>query len=133
MTQDPVKKSDELDRRLEEAGIEKVIENVYVSAKRYHLTIFAILLAFDLVLSSFLCVIAWQNRHIANTAKAAGALARITCIADNQAKSEETKLWNYILSFPPNPNLSQAEQARIEAQINEFRKFLSTQLAAQEC
>lgn len=132
MSNDPVARSDELDARLADAP---VIQTLLRLGKSNQSLVRIALgsVAFDIVLSVVIGLLAIQANDVAGTATAAVAQGRVNCLASNEARSTDRHLWNYILSFPPPSDETAAARAERIQNVAKFRAYLDAKLGPRDC
>lgn len=89
----------------------------------------AVVVGFELALGIVLTVVAWETLQVANTAQEAARSQRSQCLATNEARAAQVRLWDYILDTPPSTPRT-PEQSK---QVAQFRDYVHRSFAQREC
>jgi len=128
---DILARSDELDLRLEDAGLVPVGTGLVrsVNRARKNLRHIAILFVFDIILTVALGFVAVRAYHAYSAASANKHDIYVTCVASNESRLGDVDLWDYLLArlTPAHPSLEQT------AILDQVRAHVATTFAQRNC
>ena len=143
---DPVARSDALDAALEDPQIAEAVEGLikYGQRNRALVKIALASVAFDILLSGGLAVATFKAVHASHEAQAASSTASqnqrgllVTCLAGNDARAAQRRLWSYVLdlsaSTPPRPGATADEIQRGKLLLDQFRQYIADQFTDRDC
>lgn len=86
-------------------------------------------LLLDVVLTAVIVTVAVQANQASDQAAEVHAQQVATCLAGNEARVNNEKLWGYVLAVPPSKPRT-AEQLK---QIDDFKAFVQRTFAPRDC
>lgn len=138
---DPIVQAASLEKSMNRLGEKITGLTKYGKRSRHLIVALACSLAFDILLSAMLGLVALSAKHASERATVATSAARtahnglvLTCQAGNEARKTEIQLWDYVITLsadqPPPPGQTVAQHQQV---IDQFLNHLHTVFAPRDC
>lgn len=125
---DIVQRNDRLDEQIAGSSSIHALEQASRRSRRMiHLLAFS--LAFDILLSIGLGVLALRANQLAIEANSIEERARSTCLSSNEARAGQMQLWHHVLDLPPTAPRTAAQQQ----QADQFGRYVDNLFAPRKC
>lgn len=124
-------RSDELDKKLQETDVDTAVATLAVAARRNrrNITLLAISISLDFLLTIALTVLSFQTNELAQLAQTNKEAVIQNCETANDSRTAQRQLWGYVLSLTPQQPRSAEQQARVD----EFAKFVDHTFKQRDC